>query len=134
MKIHYIKKNAAAALVCLGLGMLFSATISHAASKKSEAPAQGSGDMAQLVIVRTASLGSGVAVTVSLDGKDLINLTQGRSYHGALSAGKHVITVAPHPNLSAQQPDKMEFSADKGNTYKFSVSSKSGKVVLAKAP
>jgi len=68
------------------------------------------------------------------DRKDLINLTQGRSYHGPLSVGKHVISVAPHPNLAAQQPDKMEFSADKGHTYSFSVTSKSGKITLVKAP
>jgi hypothetical protein len=134
MKTHYIKNNAAAALVCLGLGMLCWATASHAASKKSEAPAQASGDMAKLVIVRTASVGSGIAATIALDGKDLVNLTQGISYRGALSAGKHVISVTPHPNLSGQSPTKTEFTAEKGHTYSFKVGSKSGKVMLEQTP
>ena len=134
MKIHYFKKNAAAALVCLGLGIFCCGTTSHAAEKKSDTPAQNSSDMAQIVVVRTPSVGSGIAAAISVDGKDVVNLTKGKSYRGSLSAGKHVISVTPHPNLSGQQPNKTEFTAEKGRTYSFSVSSKSGNVVLLKNP
>src|SRR5437868_3087686 len=100
MKIHYIKRNAVAALVCLGLGVIYCATTSPAAQKKSDMPAQGSSDMAQLVVVRTASVGSGVTASISVDGKDLVTLGNGRSFRGSVSPGKHVISVTAYPNLT----------------------------------
>ena len=133
MKTHYLKKNAATALVCLGLGMLCWTSSSNGAAQKKEAPGHGGGgDMAQLVLVRTPSVGSGVAATIAIDGKELVNLTQGRSYKGPVAAGKHVISVNPHPNLTGQQPHKTEFTAEKGQTVSFKVGSKSGKVMLEK--
>ena len=88
--------------------------------------------MAQLVVVRTASVGSGVTASISVDGKDLVTLGNGRSFRGSVSPGKHVISVTAYPNLTGQQANKTEFTAEKGRTYSFSVSSKSGKVVLIK--
>jgi hypothetical protein len=134
MKNHYIQKNAVTAFVCLGLAMLCCAATSQAASKKSDAPAQNAGDSAQLVVVRTPSVGSGIAASISVDGKELANLTQGKSFRGPLTPGKHVISVSAHPNLTGKQSNKTEFTAEKGQTYSFSVSSKSGEVVLVKKP
>jgi hypothetical protein len=134
MKTHYVKKNAVVALVCVCLGIICYAATSHAAAKKSDAPAQNSSDMAKLVVVRTDSVGSGITAAIAVDGKDLVTLSRGRSFHGSVSPGKHVISVMPDPNLIGQSPNKTEFTAEKGHTYSFSVSSKSGKVVLVKNP
>ena len=134
MKTHYIKKNAVVALVCVCLGIICYPATSHAAAKKSDAPAQNSSDMAKLVVVRTDSVGSGITAAIAVDGKDLVTLTRGKSFRGSVSPGKHVISVTPDPNLIGQSADKTEFTAEKGRTYSFSVSSKSGKVVLVKNP
>ena len=74
MKTHYVKRSAFAVAGALCLGIIFTATISWAAEKKSEAPAQNSGDMAQLIVGRNPSVGSGITVTLSVDGKQVSKL------------------------------------------------------------
>lgn len=131
MKKHFITKTVLAALVCACLGILCCATI-YGAEKKSAAPAPG-GDTAQLIVTRSPSVGSGIFVSISVDGNKVLTLTQGRRYVGSVSAGKHVLTCVPEPNLSGQVPNKTEFTAEKGQTYVFTASRKSGDIVLMKS-
>src|SRR5690349_17967610 len=98
MKKKHFGRIALTGSICVCLGIIFCTATSQAAPKKSEAPSQNSGDMAQLVVIRTASVGSGINATISLDGKDLITLTRGRSFRGSVAPGKHVISVTPDPN------------------------------------
>jgi len=134
MKTPYVKRTALAVVGGVCLGMICTAGISWAAEKKSEAPAQNSGEMAKVIVGRTPSVGSGITVNLSIDGKLTMTLGQGRRYHGTLAPGKHVISVTPDPNLSGQQPNKVEINAEKGQTYSFNVGSKSGKIELTKIP
>ena len=133
MKTNYVKRTALAVVGSFCLGIICTAGISRGAEKKSEAPAP-SGDTATLRVSRTASIGSGITVNLSIDGKLTMTIGQGRSYKGPVTAGKHVISVAPDPNLTGQQPNKVEINAEKGQTYSFTVGSKSGKIELVKKP
>ncbi|HEY4282470.1 MAG TPA: hypothetical protein VGM62_05345 [Chthoniobacterales bacterium] len=134
MKTHYVKRTALAVVGSVCLGVICTAGISRGAEKKSEAPAQNSGDMATLRVARTPSVGSGITVNLSIDGKLIMTVGQGRSYRGPLTPGKHVISVAPDPNLTGQQPNKVEVNAEKGQSYSFNVGAKSGKIELTKKP
>jgi len=106
-----------------------------AAEKKSDSAAAGSDDGGTLTVNRKPSVGSGVFVALSVDGKPVRRLMQGSRYRGPLSAGKHVIAVMPEPNTSGQKESKVEVTAEKGRTYSFSVSrDKAGNIGLMKNP
>jgi hypothetical protein len=131
MKKQNLKKTAVAGMVGLCLGIICFATGSNAAQKKETVAASGASDgAANLVITRNPSVGSGIFVNVSADGKPLMTLSSGRRYSGTLSPGKHVLSVIGDPNLSGQQPNKVEVMAEKGKTYTFSVGRKNGNIVL----
>ena len=135
MKTHYVKKNAVMALVCVCLGIICYAATSHAASKKSDAAAQGNSDMAQLVVARNDSVGSGIDITLSVDGKSVMTLIRGRTFRGSLPPGQHVLSVRPEPNLTGQRANQAEVNAEKGHTYSFAVARQSnGTIVLLKKP
>ena len=133
MKTYLFKKHAVTALACVCLGIICCTTIYGAEKGKKAAAPAASGDTANLVITRSPSVGSGIFVAISLDGNKLVTLTQGRRYSGTVPAGKHVITCVPDPNLSGQVVNKTEFTAEKGQTYAFTATRKSGDVVLMKA-
>jgi hypothetical protein len=127
MKKRYLK-NAVALVIGLCL-----VGISDAASKAKESTDQSASDGGSLVVKRSASVGSGIFVNVSADGKQIAALSNNRIYRGNLSPGKHVISVVGDPNLAGQAPNKMEVNVEKGKTYSFTASLKSGKLVLEKS-
>jgi len=129
MKKYYLTKLSVAALICLCVGLLACAFNSTAAAASKPAPA--SADEATLTVARTASVGSGVFVNLSVDGKRVANLSKGRNYRGTLTPGKHTISIAPDPNTTGQRPSNVEVNAEKGHTYAFSAGhGKSGELVL----
>ena len=134
MKKNYFGKNALTALACVCVGIICCASSSDAATKKSDAPAPG-GDAGTFIVNRTDSVGSGIDITVLVDGNRVTTLLRGRRYKGTLPAGKHVISVMPEPNTSGQGANKAEVTVEKGHTYSFSAArDKSGKIVLVKSP
>src|SRR5436305_15017873 len=116
MKTNFFRKNGLAGPIALYLGFICCAASSHAAAKKSDAPAQGS-DSGTFPITRNGSVGSGIDVTVLVDGKRITTLLRGMRYKGTLSPGKHVITVVAEPNTSGKSPSKTEVTVEKGHTY-----------------
>ena len=59
---------------------------------------------ARLLVNRVANFGSGLSLVLSVDGKDVGSLTEGRNYSGYLSAGQHVITAQVNPNQTGAAP------------------------------
>ena len=51
----------------------------------------------RLLVYRVANFGSDLVLVVSIDGKDVATLTEGRNYNGYLSAGQHQITARVDP-------------------------------------
>ena len=134
MKRYHFGKNLLLKSVALCCGVICFAATSQAESKKPAAPQSNEGE-STFTVNRKPSVGSGIDVRLLVDGKSVRTLMKGSRYKGTLSPGKHVISVMPVPNTSSQQQDKVEFTAEKGHNYSFSVAyDKSGRLVLQKNP
>ena len=135
MKRNNSIKNVLAGLVCGSLALVCCTTVCDGATKKSEAAAPSSEAGSPITVNRTASVGSGVFVGVSVDGKRVKTLMKGSIYKGTLSPGKHVISIVADPNTSGQREVKVEVTAEKDRAYSFVVSrDKSGQLALTKNP
>ena len=133
MKIDYILKRILLKSVCLSLGVICCTATSDAASKPADSASQSTEGGSSVLITRKASLGSGVFVTVLLDGKRVKTLIQGSRYQAVLSPGKHVLSVMPDPNLTGQREVRVEITSEKGKAYSFSAArDKAGNLVLQK--
>jgi hypothetical protein len=131
ININYLRKSVGLGSVCMGLICCIPG--SYAASPKSDTAAQSGEGGSTITVTRAPSVGSGVFVGLSVDGKHVKTLMQGSRYNGTLSPGKHVISVNPDPNTSGQRPNAVEVTAEKGHSYSFSATrSKSGDIVLTK--
>ena len=120
-------------LVCVCLGLICGTATCDGATKKAEAAAQGGEAGSPITVNRTASVGSGVFVGVSVDGKRVKTLMKGSIYKGTLSPGKHVISIMADPNTTGQREVKVEIIAEKDRAYSFIVSrDKSGQLALTK--
>jgi hypothetical protein len=126
-KYHIIIKSALAGLICACSGITVSALSSSAT-----APAGTEG--ATITVSRSPSVGSGIFVAISADGNQLATLSQGRKFSGTLAPGKHVLSIVPDPNLSGQRPFKLEVVIEKGKTYSFAATRKSGDIILVRNP
>ena len=133
MKIDYLSKKILLKSLCLSLGVICCTATSDAASKKTDTAAPSTEAGSPVLITRKPSLGSGVFVTVLIDGKREKTLIQGSRYQGVLSPGKHVISVMPDPNTTGQRDVRVEVMSEKGKAYSFSAArDKSGNLVLLK--
>jgi hypothetical protein len=129
MNKHHVRKNAVVGMLGLCLSMFFLAVSADGAAKKADAAAGAASDGATLSITRSASIGSGVSVNVSVDGKQVASMGNRGHYRGTLSPGKHVLSVVPDPDTGSGAA-KVEVTAEKGKSYSFSVHSKNGKLEL----
>ena len=131
-KHHIIIRSALAGLVCASVATIACALSSSATAAPKPAPANA--DEATFTVARTPSIGSGVFVNLSVDGKRVATLSQGRNYRGSFAPGKHTLSVTPDPNTSGQRASNVEVSAEKGHTYAFTASrTKSGDLALSKS-
>jgi uncharacterized lipoprotein YajG len=85
---------------------------------------------ARLLVNRVANFGSNMVLILSVDGKDVGNFTEGRSYSGYLSAGQHVITARVDPNMTGAQPARKTLTVKAGQTYSFTAGLSGGKMTL----
>ena len=118
---------------------MFGADLRHSdvgwGDKKPDAAAESSETGSPFTVNRNTSVGSGVYVALSVDGKRVKTLIKGSVYRGTLSPGKHVVSVMPDPNTSGQRENKVEVIAEKGRSYSFTAAHvKSGELVLIKNP
>ena len=134
-----MKKNSISdillALVCICSGLICFTATCDGATKKWDAAAQSTEAGSLITVSRSASVGSGFFLGLSIDGKRVKTLMKGSVYRGTLSPGKHVISVMPDPNTSGQRENKMEVLAEKDRSYSFTATrGKSGEIVLVKNP
>ena len=110
-----IKNLFSVACACLALA---ACTTSQTGTSSTGTTAASSGSGARLIVHRTASFGAGF-LTLTLDGKQVANVQLGQTYDAYISAGQHVLTGVHTPNISAQRPASVTFTAEKGKTYSF---------------
>src|SRR3954470_16477139 len=127
IKMNCLRKSVG--LVCMCFALISGTTTSYGAPAKSDSAAQAGEAGGSVIVNRTPSVGSGVFVSLKIDGKYVKTLLQGRHYQGTLSPGKHVISVNPDPNTTGQRPNTVEVTVEKGRSYSFSASrNKSGEI------
>jgi hypothetical protein len=85
---------------------------------------------ARLLVNRVANFGSDLVLVLSVDGKDVGNFTEGRSYSGYLSAGQHVITARVDPNQTGAGPARKTLNVKAGQTYSFTAGLSGGNMTL----
>lgn len=109
-------------LACVYL--IFSGCASQ--SGTSTSPSRNSG---RLLVSRAAKFGYRLNVILSVDGKDVANLTEGQSYDGYLPAGQHMLgarVTGGAPTGAAQKTVIIEA----GQTYSYTAKLSGGHVVL----
>ena len=87
---------------------------------------------ARLLVNRVANFGSDLSLVLSVDGKDVGNFTEGRSYSGYLSAGQHVITARVDPNMTGAQPARKTLTVKAGQTYSYTAGLSGGNMTLVR--
>ena len=86
---------------------------------------------AQLIVKRAANFGERVSLAVSIDGKEVARLTEGRTYDGSLPAGRHIISATVTPNLVNSPVWQKEITVQSGQTYSFTAIWQGQRMVLA---
>jgi hypothetical protein len=113
------------ACLVISAGFLMSVTAVHGRT----AVAAGEG---RLVVTRSPQLGTNIIVDMMIDGKKAVSMTYGHSFETTLSAGTHVLSVLPTPRPVYRTPWEMTLNIESGKTYRFSVQSGPGHLVLGK--
>ena len=72
----------------------------------------------RLIVHRSPTFGGGF-LTLTLDGNQVANVALGRTYDAYVSPGQHVLTAVHTPNISAQIPASVTFTAEIGKTVSF---------------
>ena len=85
-----------------------------------------------LIVYRVANFGSNLVLVLSVDGKDVANLTEGRNYSGYLSAGQHQITARVDPFQAGTRPTSKTLTIQAGHIYSYTASWSGQNVVFAK--
>jgi hypothetical protein len=111
-------------LVCAGIFLVGCETTQSGAAT---APPPNS---ARLLVNRVANFGSDLVLVLSVDGKDVGNFTEGRSYSGYLSAGQHVISARVDPNQTGAAPARKTLNVKAGQTYSFTAGLSGGNMTL----
>ena len=123
-----IKSLLGVASACLALA---ACTTNQSGTSSTATSAATSASDARLIVHRTASFGGGF-LTLTLDGKQVANVQLGQTYDSNVSPGKHVLTAVHTPNISAQIPASVTFTAEKGKTYSFIAKWQDSNVILVR--
>ncbi|HEU0207572.1 MAG TPA: hypothetical protein VFQ78_01205 [Candidatus Udaeobacter sp.] len=113
-------------LACAGIILIGCGTTQPGAAT---APPPNSG---RLMVNRVANFGSGLVLVLSVDGKDVATLTEGRNYSGYLSAGQHRLTARIDPYQAGTSPMQKTVTIKAGQTYSYTASWSGQKVVFVK--
>ena len=114
-------------LACAGLVLIGCETTQSGAASAPPPP-----NSARLLVNRVANFGSDLVLVVSVDGKDVGNFTEGRSYSGYLSAGQHTITARVDPNQTGAGPARKTLNVKAGQTYSFTAGLSGGNMTLVR--
>lgn len=85
----------------------------------------------RLMVRRAANFGERVSLSLSVDGKEIARLVQGRSYDGYLKPGTHVISATVVPNLVYSPVWQKQINIRPGQTYSYTAIWQGTKMVLA---
>lgn len=86
----------------------------------------------RLTVNRVANFGERVSLAVSIDGKEVARLMEGRNYDGSLTPGRHVISATVVPNLVDSPVWQKEITVQSGQTYSFTAVWQGERMVLVK--
>jgi len=86
----------------------------------------------RLMVNRVANFGERVSLSLSVDGKEVARLVEGRSYDGYLTPGRHMVSATVVPNLVNSPVWQKEINVQAGQTYSFTAIWQGEKMVLAK--
>jgi len=114
-------------LACAGIFLVGCETTQSGAAAAPPPP-----NSARLLVNRVANFGSDLVLILSVDGKDVGSFTEGRSYSGYLSPGKHVITARVDPNLGGIRPAQKTLNVKAGQTYSYTAGQSGGNMTLVK--
>jgi hypothetical protein len=120
--IIYILSLACAGLIFTGCGT----------TQPSAATAPIPANSGRLLVNRVANFGSNLVLVLSVDGKDVGNFTEGRSYSGYLSAGQHTIVARVDPNMTGAGPARKTLDVKAGQTYSFTAVLSGGNMTLVR--
>ena len=74
---------------------------------------------ARLLVQRAANFGTEVVVHLEIDGRKVADIQRDHRYEGFVSAGRHVLTVSPMPNVERRRPTSLRVTMRSGGTYIF---------------
>ena len=123
-----IKNLLGLACACLALA---ACTTNQSGTSTTGTSAATSTSGGRLIVHRSATFGSGF-LTLTLDGTQVANVALGRTYDAYVSPGKHVLTAVHTPNISAQIPASVTFTAEKGKTVSYIAQWQDDYVVLVR--
>src|SRR6516165_389138 len=84
----------------------------------------------RLMVSRVANFGERVSLSLSVDGKEVARLVEGRSYDGYLMPGRHKISATVVPNLVYSPVWQKEIKVQSGRTYSFTAIWQGQRMVL----
>jgi len=109
-------------------GLIFAGcTTNQAGLGTAPAPA----NSGHLLVSRVANFGTDLFCVLSVDGKDVASLSEGRNYDGYLPAGQHVLTIRVDPNRTDARPGKKTLTVKAGQTYSYTAAWQGQNLVLA---
>jgi hypothetical protein len=88
---------------------------------------------ARLIVQRAANFGTEVVVRLSVDGRRVADIQRDHRYDGFVSAGRHVLTAAPMPNIELRQPTSLRVTVRSGRTYIFTAGWEADRLVLRRS-
>ena len=84
----------------------------------------------RLIVKRVANFGERISLSLSVDGKQVARLVEGRSYDGYLAPGRHVISATVVPNLVYSPVWQKDINVQSGKTYAFTAIWQGQRMVL----
>ena len=87
-----------------------------------------------LIVNRIANFGSDLSLVLSVDGRDVASLTEGRSYDGYLTAATHTLSARVDPNPGGVGPWRKSLTVQAGQTYSYTGDWSSGNLKLIRNP
>ena len=88
---------------------------------------------AHLIVQRAANFGTEVVVHLSVDGRRVADIQRDHRYDGFVSAGRHVLTVTPMPNIELRRPTSVRVIVRSGRTYIFTAAWEADRLVLRRS-
>jgi hypothetical protein len=88
---------------------------------------------AHLIVERAPNFGTEVVVRLSIDGKKVADIQRDHRYDGFVSAGRHVLSVVPMPNIELRAPVSLRVTVRSGRTYIFTAGWEADHLVLRRS-